>query len=302
LDFIFPGWKKDMIRDSHSILLFSYFKGHGDGLHVAWSKDGFTWLALNGDNLFVRPEAGIEKIMRDPFVLLGQDGLFHLVWTSGWREKGIGYASSANLTHWSQQKFIPLMEHEPYARNCWAPEIFYDAGADNYIIYWATSIPGRFPETDHQGDEGLNHRMYYVTTRDFKTFRKPRLFFDGGFDVIDANLVKDGDRYLLFMKNETSIPCEKNIRFSVSNNPLGGFNSVSPPITGNYWAEGPSAIKLLNKQWVVYFDKYKLNRIGAVMSDDLTNWTDISDQVHFPSGAQHGSVFTAPAALVQHLL
>jgi hypothetical protein len=239
--------------------------------------------------------------MRDPFVLLGQDGLFHLVWTPGWREKGIGYASSANLTDWSKQKFIPLMEHEQSAQNCWAPEIFYDAGSGDYIIYWATSIPGRFPETDHLGDEGLNHRMYYVTTSDFITFSKPAVFFDGGFDVIDASLVKDGDQYLLFMKNETSMPCEKNIRYSVSNRLLGGFKSVSPPITGNYWAEGPSAIKLSNSQWVVYFDKYKENRIGAVTSEDLTTWVDISDQVHFPSGAQHGSVFTAPAAMVKHL-
>jgi hypothetical protein len=288
--------------NANSILLFSYFQGHGDGLHLAASEDGFRWRALNNDHVFLKPEAGHEKIMRDPFVLLAKDGLFHLVWTSGWREKGIGYASSPDLLHWSPQRFLPVMEHEPHARNCWAPEIFYDETSGNYIIYWATSIPGRFPETDHLGDEGLNHRMYYCSTPDFKTYSESQLFFDAGFNVIDANLVKDDHQYLMFMKNETSNPCEKNIRLSVSKDLFSGFESVSAPITGNYWAEGPSAIRLADKRWVVYFDKYKLNRIGALISADLSAWTDISDQVHFPSGAQHGAVLRVPKEKVEQIL
>jgi hypothetical protein len=30
--------------------------------------------------------------------------------------------------------------------------------------------------------------------------------------------------------------------------------------------------------------------MGAVKSDDLENWIDISDQVSFPEGARHGSI------------
>ena len=151
------------------------------------------------------------------------------------------------------------------------------------------------------GDEGLNHRMYCVTTPDFKTLSETKLFFDGGFNVIDGTLVKDGDRYLLFMKDETLIPCQKNIRMAFSHQIFGGFEKVSPPITGTYWAEGPSAIKIA-ENWIVYFDKYKLNQIGAVRSTDLNEWHDISGQLHFPPGAQHGSVVKIPFVRVKHLL
>ncbi len=65
----------------------------------------------------------------------------------------------------------------------------------------------------------------------------------------------------------------------------------SPPITGNYWAEGPTAIKIGN-QWIVYFDKYKDHQYGAVVSGDLVNWKDISDKLNFLQGTRHGTVFT----------
>src|SRR5688500_16652968 len=108
------------------VLIFSYFKGHGDGLHLAYSDDGLRWRALNNDSVILKPEAGIEKIMRDPCIIRGHDDIFHMVWTSGWTEKGIGYASSRDLLNWSPQQYLPVMQHEENARNCWAPEIFYD--------------------------------------------------------------------------------------------------------------------------------------------------------------------------------
>ncbi|MEX2233947.1 MAG: glycoside hydrolase family 43 protein [Cyclobacteriaceae bacterium] len=289
----------DEIQDP--FFLFSYFKGHGDGLHLAWSRDGFHWTALKNDQPFITPLAGPDKLMRDPFLFHGQDGLFHLAWTAGWHGKGIGYASSMDLVNWSPQQFLGVMEHESGARNCWAPEIFFDDVQKQYIIYWASSIPGRFADTDHTGDDGLNHRMYCVLTPDFQTFSETKLFFDGGFNVIDATLVKDDNRYLLFMKDETLDPCQKNIRVAISDKLFGGFGKASPPITGPYWAEGPTAIKI-SGHWIVYFDKYELNEIGAVRSADLSVWQDISDQLHFPPGGQHGSVMKIPFGRVKHLL
>ena len=290
-----------MKNDLDPVFLFSYFKGHGDGLHLAWSANGFEWTALNNDDPFLTAHVGPEKLMRDPFLLPAPDGMFHLVWTAGWHGKGIGYAFSRDLLRWSSQQWLGVMEHEEDAKNCWSPEIFFDDSNGEYIIYWATSIPGRFPQTDHMGDSGLNHRMYCVTTRDFKSFSKTKLFFDGGFDVIDATLVRNGKGYLLFMKDETLNPVQKNIRMSAGDEIFGGFKKISPPLTGAYWAEGPSALKIGNK-WIVYFDKYKLNRIGAIASGDLQTWVDISDQVHFPPGAQHGSAVAVPYARIKHLI
>jgi hypothetical protein len=80
-----------------------------------------------------------------------------------------------------------------------------------------------------------------------------------------------------------------------------GYGKPTEPITGDYWAEGPSVIKFENKWWV-YFDKYRKNRMGAVRSDDLVNWTDISDQISFPEKTRHGTVFQVSEKILLNLL
>ena len=169
--------------------MFSYFMGNGeDGLHLAYSTDGLKWEALKNNKSFLTPTAGKDKLMRDPCIISGADGKFHMVWTVSWNEKGIGYACSNDLVNWSEQQYIPVMEHEPEAKNCWAPEVFYDEKSKQYIIFWSTTIHGRFPETEKSGDDKYNHRMYFVTTPDFKTYSKTELFYDQGFNVIDGTL------------------------------------------------------------------------------------------------------------------
>ena len=84
--------------------------------------------------------------MRDPSICQAPDGTFHMVWTSSWTDRIIGYASSRDLIHWSEQRAIPVMMHEPTAHNCWAPELFYDEPSQTYYIFWATTIPGRHKE------------------------------------------------------------------------------------------------------------------------------------------------------------
>lgn len=280
------------LAQTEAVYMFSYFKDNGqDGLHLAYSRDGMAWTALKNDSSFLQPAVAKDKLMRDPCIIRGADNKFHMVWTVSWNDAGIGYASSADLVHWSQQQFIPVMKDEPAARNCWAPEIFYDALHKQYMIYWATTIPGRFMAGDTAGDDKYNHRIYYVTTRDFKTFSKTKLLYDHGFNVIDATIQKAGKRFVMFLKDETRIPPQKNIRVAFSNTLTGVYGLPSAPITGNYWAEGPTAVKMRGN-WIVYFDKYTQHSYGAVSSPDLVNWTDISDKISFPKGTRHGTVFT----------
>jgi hypothetical protein len=273
------------------VYMFSYFKNNGqDGLHLAYSRDGYKWTALKKDESFLTPTAGKDKLMRDPCVIRGADGRFHMVWTVSWNEKGIGYASSADLVNWSEQKYIPLMEHVD-ALNCWAPEITYDSKKKQYMIYWATTIPGKYPETDSSGDGNYNHRMYYVFTKDFKTFTSPEVLYDKGFTVIDATIRSRNGQHVMFLKDETKLPrAEKNIKVATSKNIHTGYSAPSAPITGNYWAEGPTVL-LKGKEWIVYFDKYRDHRYGAVSSTDLKTWTDISGKIQMPGGIRHGTVF-----------
>ena len=68
-------------------------------------------------------------------------------------------AHSKDLITWEGETYVPAMAHEPAAMNTWAPELLYDAPNDRFMIYWATTIPGRFPATDVGGGGGkYNHR------------------------------------------------------------------------------------------------------------------------------------------------
>jgi hypothetical protein len=282
-----------------TVYLFSSFRGNGDGLHLAWSADGLKWTALAEDRILLLPAVG-GKLMRDPFILRGPDGVFRMVWTSGWYERVIGYASSRDLIHWSDQKAIPVMEHEPAARNCWAPEIAYDPASRQYIIFWATTIPGRFPETDASGDNGLNHRMYCTTTKDFETFTPARLFFDPGYGVIDATMVQANGKYHLVFKEETVKPVKKHLRVASGDSIEGPFKDISEPFTPS-WVEGPSVLKI-DARYIVYYDMYRAGKYGAMQSGDLRKWEDISAQLSLPTGTKHGTAFAVGRSVLTTLL
>jgi beta-xylosidase len=285
--------------------LFTSFRGNGeDGLHLALSTNGYQWQALRGDHSFLKPEVGAAKIMRDPCLAAGPDGIFHLVWTAGWTaEKGgiIGYAHSKDLVNWTEQNAIPVMQDEPGTRNIWAPEIFYDRGKHRWLLFWSSTIPGEFPETDHTGDDGYNHRFYYTTTSDFKTFTQSRLLYDPGFNAIDATMLEAQGKFYLFFKDERKQPLKKNLRYAVGEQPHGPFGKPSEPFTGD-WVEGPSVIKIKD-EYLVYFDHYaEPQYYGAMRSRDLRHWEDCSKQVSFPAGHRHGTVLRIPEQIAQELL
>ena len=288
LIFIFLSFQS---RAQAQAYLFSYFTDNGqDGLHLAYSKDGLTWEKLNGGKSMVAPTVGQDKLMRDPFILMGKDGVFHMVYTCSWKERQIGYASSKDLINWSEQKAIPVMAHEPSAKNCWAPEMVFDPQNKNYIIFWATTIPGRHSDiVSSESEKGLNHRMYCTTTSDFKTFSPTKMFFNPSFSVIDATILPRANTYYMFLKNENPNPAEKNIRLTQSASAAGPYPiEVSAPITGKYWAEGPTAL-VVGDYVYVYFDKYMEHKYGAVRSKNMKDWEDVSDKITFPDGVRHGT-------------
>ncbi len=283
--------------------LFSYFTGNGeDGLHLAYSLDGYTWESLNNEGSFLTPMVGESKLMRDPCITTGPDGTFHMVWTTSWAGETIGYAHSKDLIHWSDQIAIPVMAHEDSVQNCWAPEINYNPADDNFVIYWSSTVTGKFPETKNSTDNGRNHRIYYTTTRDFRDFSETKLFYDPGFNVIDASIIPVGNEYAMFIKNETELPkAEKNISIAFANEITGPYSIPETPITGDYWAEGPTAIQIKGK-WFLYFDKYRKHEFGLLTSTDLEDWTDETDQLIMPEGIRHGTVFEVPMEILNPLL
>lgn len=281
--------------------LFAYFTGNGeDGLHLMHSRDGLKWSALNGGKSYLTPTVGSQKLMRDPCILQGPDGVFHMVWTTGWDGRDIGIAHSKDLVNWSEQKAIPVLGHEPTAMNCWAPEIIYDAAQKQYLIFWSTTIPGKFPETAGSAGKGRNHRIYAVTTKDFVSYSKAALFYDGGFNVIDATIVQDGKQFVMVIKDETELPqAKKHLRIATSDKAAGPYSKASDKFTMD-WVEGATVLKI-NGEWVVYYDMYRDHRYGAVKTRDWKTWETITDKLDFPKGVRHGTVFAVSDAVMGKL-
>lgn len=279
--------------------LFTYFRepNGNDGLHLAFSRDGLRWEPLGpAGHTWIQPTLA-TKCMRDPCLQRGPDGTFFLVWTTGWGDKGFGYASSKDLVRWSPQKWIPVNEKIEGAKNTWAPELFYDSRRDEWLIFWSTTIEGRFPETAREGHH--NHRPYYVTTRDFSSFSKARLLFNPGYNTIDATLIEFEGRYHLIYKDER--PGKKQLHVVSADSPTGpwGPPSLALPKPGRM-VEGPSALRV-GDAWLVYFDVYTDHHYGAVRSRDLLHWDNITPHTSFPRDFRHGTALEISPQLLASL-
>lgn len=282
--------------------VFSFFRGNGEaGVYLAASEDALNWREVNGGKPVLVPQVG-GKLTRDPSLCRGPDGAYHMVWTTSWTDKGFGVAHSTNLLDWSRQQFVPVNAEEPKARNTWAPEIFYDEAARQYVVIWATTIPGLFPETQVKADGGLNHRIYCTTTRDFGAWTPKRLFYDGGFNVIDAFLFKMGGRTGMVVKDETREPvAEKNLHVVWSEGgAMGPWGKAGPAFTDNResWAEGPAVIRA-GDRWLVYYDAYNKGGYGAVETRDFRRFAPV--QISLPKGIRHGTIVEVDASTSQGL-
>jgi hypothetical protein len=220
-----------------------------------------------------------------------------LVWTTEWKGgNGFGYASSKDLKHWSEQQYIPAMENEPTVVNVWAPELFYDDVKEEYIIVFASCIPNRFEKGIE--DENNNHRLYYTTTKDFKTFSPTALFLDPKFSVIDAVIVKRAAKdYVLVLKDNTRP--ERNIKVAFANNPLGPWENISKPFTEKF-TEGPAVAKVKNG-YLIYYDVYQNKKYGASFTSDFKNFVKADSLISVPDGHKHGTILKVNKRIVQQI-
>lgn len=284
------------VEKAKEVYLFSSFHEPATGgLRMLYSTDGFGWADM--DTTLLAPNIGSQNIMRDPSVIQGPDGAFHMVWTTAWRgDRGFGYASSKDLINWSKQEFIPIMANDTSTVNVWAPELFYDNETQKYIIIWASTVPYKFPKGIE--DELNNHRMYVTTTKDFKTFSSPELFYDPGYSVIDAVIVKRATKdYVLVLKDNTRP--NRNLKVAFGTSPLGPWGPESEAFSGNF-VEGPTVLKL-GDAWYIFCDVYKEYRYGVFKTTDFINFSDVSSEFSIPKDHKHGTIFTAPPSVLEGL-
>ncbi|MBN2189310.1 MAG: glycoside hydrolase family 43 protein [Chitinispirillaceae bacterium] len=294
--------------NSQHFYLFSYFLNSDDaaGARLAVSSDAVFWQKINNENPVIVPILSEEHLMRDPCIYYDTStGVFHLVWTTGWNQKNIGYAAVRDLRNWGSdsctQVMLPVGEDIPNCACCWAPEIFYDDIKDSFMVFWSTE----------RGTAGK--RTYYCMTKDFKTITASTMFFDPGYSVIDAATIKvDSARYYMFFKDERTGEeagtQSKNIHYVYGPTPQGPWGAISKWITITN-CEGPSPIKIGN-EYRVYFDPY----FAVSSSYRMVKVTDLNTTASpWPQGdilmtetgifnLSHGTILEIPRVKLMQLL
>lgn len=268
--------------------LFAYFTGNGEtGVYFALSDDGYHYRALNGGQPWL-PPAHKDQLMRDPHIARDPKGGFHMVWTWGWTGNVFGHAHSQDLMTWGDQTATPAFPGVEGVKNVWAPELVHDPKTGEWLVFWSSTIAGRFPDSASSLDNGNNHRIYAVATRDFKSFSEPWVLFEPGYPVIDATIVPGPQGFDMFFKDERVRPLRKQILRATGPSVRGPWKTQGDAFTEE-WSEGPSALQV-DDHVIVFYDHYR-DPAGyrAMRSRDRTYWQNATPMISFPPNSKHGS-------------
>ena len=197
---------------------FAYFTGNdlaGENIYMAASRgnDALKWDELNGGQPILKSGLG-TKGLRDPFIIRSPEGdKFYMIatdlsigsgtsWDSSQRQGSqyIEVWESTDLVNWSEQRHVKVSPDT--AGNTWAPEAHYDEKIGAYVVYWASKI---YADNDPNHTGGTHNKMMYSTTRDFRTFTEAKVWNDPGNSVIDSTVIKEGDTYYRFTKDEGQV-------------------------------------------------------------------------------------------------
>ena len=310
---------------------FSYFTGDslsGENIYMAASKgnNALSWVSTNGGNPILTSTTG-TKGLRDPFMIRSPEGdTFYMLATdlsigsgTSWgdaQSNGSRYLEvweSHDLVHWGQQRHVLVAPDG--AGDAWAPEASWDADLGAYVVYWASNmtIGGK-----------TYHRIYYATTRDFRTFGKTELWQDPGTSVIDSDVLKDNGTYYRFTKDEgSSTGCSDIIQEKSTN--LLAVDDIADPAydpsnrkwkqvascigrnAGTSAVEGPTAFKAnpgdtSGHKYYLFVDEYGGRGYIPLATDDLDNpgWT-VPASYNLPASPRHGTVMPVTAAELKAL-
>lgn len=292
--------------------LFTTFRDEttpmSEQIHMAISEDGRHWDALGGGRPVLVSNVG-EKGVRDSFLLRSHDG--RRVWliatdlciarNSDWKRathagsRSIVVWESTDLVHWAQPRLATVA---PGDAGCvWAPEAIYDEDAGDYLVCWASTTAR---------DKFSKHRIWAARTKDFRTFGTPFVYVETAHHVIDVDIVRDGDSYYRFIKDDK----DKSVSMAASKKLMGPWQTV-PRFTAGQGKnfEGPICFRLdagasgRPPVWCLLLDNVS-DRIGSgafgympfTSTDPGSGQFTPATDFRFPYPFRHGSVLPITTA------
>ncbi|MFE2754555.1 immunoglobulin-like domain-containing protein [Actinosynnema sp. NPDC059335] len=311
-------------RQDYEGYLFGYFTGEGSAtgeqVYFAASRgnDALKWDELNQGRPVLTSSLG-DKGVRDPFVIRSPEGdKFYLIATDlkihgngNWdlvQRKGSRYIEvweSTDLVNWGQQRHV-LVSPET-AGNTWAPEAYYDESIGAYVVFWASKL---YAEDDPEHTGNTYNKMLYATTRDFRTFSEPQVWVDPGYSVIDSTVIKHGDEYYRFTKDErnntSSTPCSKFILAEKSTRLRDTSYDFVADCIGKgsiNQGEGPTVFKSNTEdRWYLFIDEFGGRGYVPFETTDLASgeWT-LATGYELPSRPRHGTVLPVTKAELERV-
>jgi GH43 family beta-xylosidase len=315
--------------------LFSYFTGDniaGEKIYFGASNgnNAQDWLTLNGGQPVLSSTQGTTGL-RDPFIIRSPEGdRFYMIatdlsigggtsWDASQRtgSKYIEVWESTDLVNWTDQRHVKVSPDT--AGNTWAPEAYYDESIGAYVVFWASKL---YAESDPNHTGNTYNRMLFATTRDFRTFSEPQVWQDTGVSRIDSTVIKVGDAYHRFTKDEASVTGCLDILEEASTDLRAVTTTTSP--TGA-WAlqdtcigknagtgavEGPSIFAanpgdVNGPGYYLFVDEFSGRKYIPLASDELganADWK-VPANYQLPSPApRHGTVLPISAEEYQRVL
>jgi hypothetical protein len=145
---------------------------------------------------------------------------------------------------------------------------------------------------------------------DFQTYSDSELFFDPGFNCIDASFGFHNGVFFMAFKDERGenevFPdgeARKPILVATSTSLHGPWIPQPVPISPSscreghpndkqLWAEAPIVFwHKAAQEWWVFYKYFRAKQYSAAKSADGESWQNMDDAVHFPELAKHGTVF-----------
>lgn len=248
-----------------------------EAIWFAVSRDGLNWTDLGGDEPFLSTQKGTTGI-RDPFIVYDEKlRRYFIIATDLCTTKGGDwYAFSHNgskslfiwesedLINWSEERLVEV--GIPEAGCVWAPEAVFCEEENKWLVFWASCVK----EEDKSGHKQMIYASY---TEDFRTFSQSFKFMEAETDLIDTNIVRDGEWYYRFTKDESNKKIVIDRCRSLVPEDGEKYEKIHSDVFADFFGlEGPEAYFIEEKnKWCVIADQYHTWK-GYIpfLSDDLS--------------------------------
>jgi sucrose-6-phosphate hydrolase SacC (GH32 family) len=328
-------------RTEYAAYFFPHFVGEstpdGEAIYFAVSdgNDPMSWQTLNGGSAVLTSTLGTRGL-RDPFIIRSPDGgRFFLLATDLQIYGGGNFGDaqetgsrslmiweSTDLVNWGEQREVVVAPAN--AGNVWAPEAYWDANNETYMVYWASALyPADLPA--EQRDIATSYqRMLHATTSDFVTFSEPRVWIDEprgpGRGMIDSTIAEEDGIYYRLTKDESYYGMRQesstDLRLTQGVDDGDGWMLITERVgfgQPNPWGgtftggEGPTIFRSIGGDtWYLLQDQPSYHGgEGYVLfqTDDLASgrWTSIPE-ARLPASPRHGTVIPVTEAEYGRLL